>query len=336
MTRFIMAWLILGGLTGGTAWGSSKGKGRIKFDRLSHNFGDVIRGQTVTKDFSFRNTGKGPLEIHGVHAACGCTAVELEKGRVYQPGETGTIQISLDTTDFEGKMFKTVTVVTSEKVLPDRTITVKANVNREFKVTPPLIDFGDVTVGSSLDKSFVMESGKAFKLEVKGIRYNKDLFEVEQRTSENGFEFLVQLKPQAPHGFLKETIFVTTNSKHLRELKVPIRGNLTGHIEFSPNYLEFGTVAPKEKVKRKIVMAGKKAFQIKKTRSELHINGSPIKQAGNVVSIRAADGAANKQQVAVELSNLGNTGGSVHGKIFIETDDKDQKELRVDFYAFFR
>jgi len=81
-------------------------QGKIKFEKHSYNFGDVYRGERLSHRFTFTNVGEGSLAIHGVYAACGCTVVNFEKGKKYAPGESGFVEVLLDTTDFSGKLTK--------------------------------------------------------------------------------------------------------------------------------------------------------------------------------------------------------------------------------------
>jgi hypothetical protein len=45
----------------------------IKFEDVSHNFGNVIEGEIARYDFKFTNTGTEPLVLTNVQASCGCT-----------------------------------------------------------------------------------------------------------------------------------------------------------------------------------------------------------------------------------------------------------------------
>jgi len=86
----------------------------MKFEKETHDFGKIKRGDKVTYDFKFTNTGKSPLIITDATATCGCTKPEWPKTPV-KPGEAGTIHVTFDSA---GKMG-----------LQDKQITVTANTN---------------------------------------------------------------------------------------------------------------------------------------------------------------------------------------------------------------
>ena len=71
----------------------SSSSGRIKFLNQSVDFGKVAQGQVLNYRFHFKNEGEGPLRILGIHATCGCTAIESAFDKPYPKGEHGYIDI---------------------------------------------------------------------------------------------------------------------------------------------------------------------------------------------------------------------------------------------------
>jgi hypothetical protein len=71
----------------------------MKFDTDTIDFGKVIEGEKVTREFVFTNTGTQPLVIKKVIATCACSEIVFPKTPV-APGQTGTITITYNT---EGK-----------------------------------------------------------------------------------------------------------------------------------------------------------------------------------------------------------------------------------------
>ena len=49
----------------------------ITFEKVNHDFGDVIQGEKVTYNFQFHNTGGTDLLISKVSTSCGCTVGKL-------------------------------------------------------------------------------------------------------------------------------------------------------------------------------------------------------------------------------------------------------------------
>lgn len=85
---------------------------QIKFEKLVHEFGDIMQGETVLCTFKFKNTGGSDLVITSASASCGCTIPEVPKLPI-KPGEEGEIKVKFDSADKEGTVKKEVIVVTN-------------------------------------------------------------------------------------------------------------------------------------------------------------------------------------------------------------------------------
>ena len=100
----------------------------IQFNKNVCDLGTVKLNEVVTDTFTFTNTGKKPLVLYNVTAACSCTKVEFSNAPV-MPGKTGTIKVIFSATkpDDVGARTKRITVDSNAK--SDRVIlTLKANV----------------------------------------------------------------------------------------------------------------------------------------------------------------------------------------------------------------
>ena len=77
-------------------------------------------------------------------------------------------------------------------------------------------------------------------------------------------------------------------------------------------------------------------FTLKGAKTFLNLNGESLKDVGSFVTVSPIQDVGGKKTVSIELKNSSKGAGSVHGKLVLETTDPQQKELPVDFYAFFR
>ena len=98
----------------------------ITFEKTSHDFGQIIRGERVSYRFKFKNTGKLPLIISDVPSSCGCTVPEFSKLPV-SPGEEGYVLVTFNSQTENGYRTKTVTVVSNAQPRM-QTLTINANV----------------------------------------------------------------------------------------------------------------------------------------------------------------------------------------------------------------
>ena len=98
----------------------------MTFEKTSHDFGQIIRGERVSYRFKFKNTGRMPLIISDVPSSCGCTVPEFSKLPV-SPGEEGYILVTFNSQTESGYRAKTVTVVSNAQPRT-QTLTIIANV----------------------------------------------------------------------------------------------------------------------------------------------------------------------------------------------------------------
>jgi hypothetical protein len=82
--------------------------GVLKFEKTSHNFGQVKQNQPVTAEFTFENTSDKPVIIEDATAECGCTKPVFPP-RPIAPGKTGTIKVTYDSKSM-GAFTKKITV----------------------------------------------------------------------------------------------------------------------------------------------------------------------------------------------------------------------------------
>jgi hypothetical protein len=310
--------------------------GVISFEKPIIDFGMVKRGTKLSGTFNFQNIGKGPLTIQGVQASCDCTTVEAAKGKSFGPGESGSLEVAFDTTDYSGKVTKAITVITNERSMPDRTLTLTATVNSDVDANPPLADFGDVVLNQTPQQKIRLKNSMKYDLKVEKIRYNEEFLDVGYTKEGREFTIYIKLKPTIPIGFYKDTIWVKNNSPSLPEMPIPVRATIRGQIAATPAYIEFGSIAVSEKSSRQISLTAVEGFDITSNAIELNVNGGKLDDGQNLMRVSVTPAEKNGKKVSLELMNPGNRSGSVHGKVTLQTTNPQQKSLTVDFYAFFR
>ncbi|MBK0380842.1 DUF1573 domain-containing protein [Mucilaginibacter segetis] len=91
----------------------------MTFEKETHDFGKIKRGEKVTYGFKFTNTGKSPLIIKNAVASCGCTVPEWPKTPV-KPGETATIKVTFDSTSKMGLQDKQILITANTNPAENR------------------------------------------------------------------------------------------------------------------------------------------------------------------------------------------------------------------------
>ncbi|MEL6133787.1 MAG: DUF1573 domain-containing protein [Bacteroidota bacterium] len=102
---------------------------KIQFEKTTHEFGEMDKGDKAEYTFSFTNASEEPIKLSRVRASCGCTTPKWTTEEV-KPGDEGEISVKYNTNRI-GAFTKTVTV-TYDSVEKPVILYIKGNV----KATP--------------------------------------------------------------------------------------------------------------------------------------------------------------------------------------------------------
>lgn len=91
------------------------------------DFGTLNEGVEVRHVFPLRNIGDKRLEIKAAFSTCGCTVPHVKQHEI-NPGQTGELEVVLDTSMKQGAVTKPIEIRTNDSVNPVVTIHIKANV----------------------------------------------------------------------------------------------------------------------------------------------------------------------------------------------------------------
>ncbi|TDE29658.1 DUF1573 domain-containing protein [Flavobacterium ranwuense] len=90
------------------------------------DYGTVAYNSDGKREFVFTNNGNKPLIITNAQGSCGCTVPTYPKEPI-APGAKGVIGVKYDTSRGGQAFTKTVTLTTNA-VVPSKTLTIKGNV----------------------------------------------------------------------------------------------------------------------------------------------------------------------------------------------------------------
>lgn len=80
-------------------------------DPYTYDFGRVKKGEVLRHDFVLTNTSQKELTIKDVNTSCGCTVSKIRKNK-FAPGESGSVEVSVDTKGYNGPIRQFVYVHT--------------------------------------------------------------------------------------------------------------------------------------------------------------------------------------------------------------------------------
>ncbi len=109
----ISAFLICGALHCAAQQPSEASAGKtavLTFESMSHDFGTLqFKGEPVTHDFAFTNTGDAPLVIIRAEVSCRCLKVAYPKKPV-AAGESGVVSVTYTPDKYTGEFYNSIDI----------------------------------------------------------------------------------------------------------------------------------------------------------------------------------------------------------------------------------
>jgi len=344
------------------------------FDKLRHDFGEITRGQKVSYSFEFENTGTGVLQIRSIHSACGCINTRVEPKDVFMPSEKGKISFEFDSSNFAGPIVRTLTLDTNQTRNTTQTLTFTASVREEIRSTPALLGVGEVlpeynkawlinlplglrapgseaeVVPASAEKAGVPS---AVLSRLKDTSEVKPLFATSSHPAiaaeiiapdakNKDYQLKVTFKGNLPIGPLREKVSVWNSSRYLKELVVPIYGDVVGHVKQSAKYVEFGVVTRPDFVRRTLTFTSdRKDFVVENVTAELRrtdaLEGVTIADLLKYSTVRTNAGTQMNFELRFpEKLSANFMPVNASGVFIVRTNDPDYKEVKVPFFGVLR
>lgn len=93
---------------------NSYAQANLKFKETKKHFGFVKKGETVTLQYEFTNSGNQPLIITDAKVECSCTTVDYPKQPI-PPNATNTVTVMFNTTSVYDRQDRTVEILSNSK-----------------------------------------------------------------------------------------------------------------------------------------------------------------------------------------------------------------------------
>jgi hypothetical protein len=181
---------------------------------VSHSFAGLeweAKSQTVkvhplqaskTVLFGFSNTGSAPVEIVDLKPTCGCITGTIEK-KIYQPGESGAIQLTFDLRKKEGAQRKGLAVKTQGGGSTKLYISTKVGSSFKFLQKRLIWESGE----ERAPKSLKVINQHSIPFGIKEVVSKREGVSVKLVTQREGFEYELVITPDAK---LKNTMIPIT------------------------------------------------------------------------------------------------------------------------------
>jgi hypothetical protein len=166
---------------------------KMTFEEMVHDFGEVDPGSRNTAQFKFTNTGTAPLEIYNVQPCCGVTTRGLSAGQVYEPGQSGALELTFPASSQPGSVLRYIHIQTNDPTQQTVTLTFKAEVVRRVAYEPTVLRlFLKRENGGADDITLTSLNGQPFS--VVSFRSTADAITAEFDPAVKDTRFVLKLK----------------------------------------------------------------------------------------------------------------------------------------------
>ena len=179
----------------------------IKFKSTRVDFGEIESGKSADVSFEFENAGPDLLIIKNIIPSCGCTTTGLAK-REYKAGEKGTITSTFNSSGYNGKVVKSITVVSNDPQAVETRLTISGTVvvkdYAQADLKPERISFEKVTVGKTYSRKLNLSNSGTNDLRIIEVSTAPEVslqFKVNTLGPKKTSEIILNFTPFSKGGF---------------------------------------------------------------------------------------------------------------------------------------
>jgi len=263
---------------------------KIKFEKVTLDFGKVGPGTKSQGEFKFTNAGDEVLKISKVGDCCG-VVTKLEKNE-YAPGESGILKTTYSAPVRTGPQMRQLVVHSNDKTNPGVRLTVKAEVVAKIACKPDKLKLlfdeenagcGKLTV-SSLD-------GRPFA--ITGIRSTGNCITAKFDPTVKATEFVLDLKVDMEKIEKNQKGSIDINLTHPEGKIANVRYDVVPKYTINPQILVFFNAEPKKPIMRKLWIFNnyEQDFEIESTSSK-----------NNTIKVISKNKVNNGYQFEIEIT----------------------------------
>jgi len=321
-----------------TAFAQTDGSPMLVVPSKIVDIGTVAQGVTVDAVFDLVNEGDAKLIIKAVRPTCGCTVADFDPE--IAAGATGKIKAKLDTKDFAGPVSKSILVMTDDPQNPTVTLVIKADIRPFVEILPrPLIRFNAV-LNEPMNQTFIVVGADPEQtMKVKSVESSVPFIatsvrqlgedELVKGKSKSQYEVTLSLTDDTPVGPVNAVLSVNTDLKEAPTVPVKVYGVVRALIHVTPAQVQFGSVEPKTRPGRNLIVVNNRTDG-----TRIEISGATIDDPAFAAQVSTIE-EGRRYQVTVTVKADADP-GSRDATLTLATTDKDFPTVTVPVRANLR
>jgi hypothetical protein len=300
------------------------------FPEAAHDFGTVARGTKLRYTFWLVNTTNSDIKILGSQPKCGCTDVKIG-ARDIPPGTRTPIEVTLDTTRFQGRKDSGLTLNIAGPTYAAKDLNLSCFIRGDVLLDPGVADFQILTRGTT--PKVVMNLtylGGQQGWQITGAKTisNHVVADVKGPFQAAGggiqYQITATLNASAPSGYFKDEITLTTSDSSSPTIPISVAANIQALVVVSPANLVFGRVKAGQTVTKDVLVRSSKNMNFKITGTS---SAKPELSAAN-----PADVEGPLQKITITLKAPSQP-GPFNSEMLVTTNLKDEPPAKFTAYA---
>lgn len=323
--RYVPSALMLIVLAGATS-ARAQDWARQMFKESRHDFGTVARFAKTEFAFSFNNPYVEDVHVASVRSSCGCTSVRVEKPTL-KTYETSAIVATFNTHLFYGKRGATITVTFDKPFYAEVQLQVAGVIRSDLVLDPGSVILGTVEQGHGAEAHVAVQChsrsiGPVTVAKPSSPYLTAQITPRAQGNSLFGYDLAVSLSPDAPVGYVNETLLLNTGDG--ATVPLAVEGRIESAISVSPSPLFLGACEPGASATKQLIVKGAKPFRVV---------SAECSDPAVEVDCRAGAAAAKTLHIIPVRFTAGASSGAFQATVRLQTDAADRQPIEVPVFA---
>jgi hypothetical protein len=296
------------------------------FTEARFEFGQVMSGAIVERDFVIKNDGSAPLVIQKI--AMTTPLLVTRHTQEVAPGAEGTIHFKLDTTNLVGKFQGAIVVFLNDPALPRAPLAFEGTIVPPVELSPMPAFYIAGLRGRGGQRAIEIVNHESEPLQFEKMDHSTERFTTKLETLQAGqrYRLTLTLNPQGPGGKAVDTIVLRTSSKRIPVLKIDANTYLYESVRTFPDIVDLGILRVDESTHAALTL-----MIYQEGGSDFQAKLSTDVPALRLKWERGPKG--DRYQATITFFPDKIRVGSLKGSIFVESNDTESPRVVVPVYG---
>lgn len=301
------------------------------FSPARHDFGNVRRGEKVTRSFGLHNGGDAPLELIGVRFSMPGMTARLP--RTVAPGGDAAVVLEWTTDRVQGSVQGVAIVETNDPRAGSVPLVLAGTVHGPLDIEPVPAVFLSAFRGEDIRRELTLRSNQPGPVTIRLASQRGAHHVASLETIEPGRSWRLTVKPAAgtPPGRYEEALELQSSDAAIGTLRLPVNVLVKADLYVGPDEIDFGEI-PLDRVLRLQPNAAAFLEQttfVKKREGQFRLRGVRSDLEALAIRVTPSSGPSGIFRIDVGLRAEALRASSLDGTISIDTDDPTFPELTI-------